>query len=99
MGARQTAGGERSEPPELDNGGKSPGRGETILSLALSGLLYIRIHTGGSQKVLAPGHLSWAPPGRLRLTVVLQQLLPVAPTDSSGGKTRHKASRRRSLDG
>jgi len=28
-GARQIAGGERSEPPELDNGEKSPGRGET----------------------------------------------------------------------
>ena len=78
-GARPIAGGERSEPPELEIGEKSPGRGETILSFAPSGLLCIRIHTGGSQKALAPGSLSCAPPGRLRLILVLQQSRPLAP--------------------
>jgi len=53
--AKPIVGGERSEPPELENREKSPGRGKTILSFALSGLLFIRIHTGGSQKALAPG--------------------------------------------
>jgi len=37
-----------------------PGRGETILSFASSGLPFIRIYTGGSQKALAPTKLQMA---------------------------------------
>ena len=48
-GERPIAGGERSEPPELEKGEKSPGRGETILSFApqIQSSLFIRIDTGG----------------------------------------------------
>jgi len=48
-GARPIAGGERSEPPELEEGEKSPGRGETILSFApqIQSSLFIRIDTRG----------------------------------------------------
>jgi len=51
---------------------RAPAGAKLFCLSPLPGLLFIRIHTGGSHKALAPGYLSCAPPGQLRLTDVLR---------------------------
>ena len=83
-GARPIAGGERKRTPGTGKWRKEPRQGRNNSVFRPSGLLCIRINTGESQKALALGSLSGAPPGRLRLTVVLKQSRPLDPTGLSG---------------
>jgi len=84
-GARQIAGGERSEPPELENGEQSPGRGETILSYAPQGS-FLFASIPGARKNARPRLIVLRPAGATSLNCGFTAISAARPYEIANGR-------------
>ena len=84
-GARPIAGGERSEPPELEIGEKSPGRGETILSFALFRAPLYSHPYRGLAKSARPRLIVLRPSGAASLDIGFAAISAARPYETTNG--------------